>query len=86
MSKYVCKKCGSGDISYQVWVDEDGNNKHTSYNDWQIEYARHGQAWCEGEDCCGEIFGVQEIKAHIESDLQYAERGSKELENEDNIL
>ena len=85
MSKYVCKICGNNNISYQAWVDEDGNMK-PSYNNWQIEYARHGQAWCEGEDGCGEIFGVQEIKAHIESDLQYAERVSKELENEDYIL
>lgn len=62
MSKYVCKKCGNENISYQVWVDEDGNMNPNYYVntkiDWQIEYAMNGQAWCEGEDGCGEIFGV----------------------------
>ena len=64
MSKYVCKDCGNENISYQVWVDEDLNiNPNHTYLlnnkiDWQIEYAKNGQAWCEGEDGCGEIFEV----------------------------
>ena len=63
MSKYVCEKCGSGDISYQVWVDEDLNMNHKYLEDkfdWQIEFAKNGQAWCEGENGCGEIFAVGE--------------------------
>ena len=62
MGKYVCKKCGNEDISYQVWVDEDGNRNPNYYVntkiDWQVAYAENGQAWCEGEDGCGEIFEV----------------------------
>ena len=67
MSKYVCKKCGNEDISYQVWVDEDGKPINPNYTaqanvnnetEWQVEYAMNGQAWCEGEDGCGEIFEV----------------------------
>ena len=61
MSKYVCEKCGSGDISYQVWVYEDLNMNHKYLDDkfdWQIEWAKNGQAWCEGENGCGEIFAV----------------------------
>ena len=62
MNKYVCGTCGNENISYQVWVDEDGNRNPNYYVntkiDWQIEYAMNGQAWCEGEDGCGEIFEV----------------------------
>ena len=64
MSKYVCKNCGSEDVSYQVWVDENLKMNPKYYVntkiDWQIEYAENGQAWCEGENGCGEIFGVVE--------------------------
>jgi hypothetical protein len=61
MSKYVCKKCGSEDISYQVWVAEDLTMNHKYLDDkfdWQIEWAENGQAWGEGENGCGEIFVV----------------------------
>tara|TARA_R100001594_G_scaffold3697_1_gene13637 strand:+ start:129 stop:335 length:207 start_codon:yes stop_codon:yes gene_type:complete len=59
MSKYVCKDCGNENISYQVWVDEDGKFLEFQNDiDWQVAYAKNGQAWCEGEDGCGEIFGV----------------------------
>jgi hypothetical protein len=73
MSKYVCGRCGNENVSYQVWVDEDGN-RNTNYYvntkiDWQVAYAMNGQAWCEedeelGTDGCGEIFGV----VHKQSD------------------
>lgn len=65
MSKYVCKNCGNENVSYQVWVDEDGNRKQTFQEkclapeiEWQVGQAMNGQAWCEGEDGCGEIFEV----------------------------
>ena len=63
MSKYLSiTELATDKEIHQVWVDEDGNRNPNYYVntkiDWQIEYAKNGQAWCEGEDGCGEIFGV----------------------------
>ena len=60
MNKYVCKKCGSGDFSYQVGVDEDLVmwNKYPDDKVY-IEWAENGQAWCNGKNGCGEIFVVK---------------------------
>ena len=80
MSKYVCGTCGNENVSYQVWVDEDGN-RNTNYYvntkiDWQVAYAKNGQAWCEedkelGTDGCGEIFGVVHKQSDRWWDLNY---------------
>ena len=77
MSKYVCGICGNENVSYQVWVDEDGKfHEWQSSIDWQVAYAKNGQAWCEedeelGTDGCGEIFGVVHKQSDRWWDLNY---------------
>ena len=80
MSKYVCGICGNENVSYQVWVDEDGN-RNTNYYvntkiDWQVAYAMNGQAWCEEDEelgtmGCGEISGVVHKQSDRWWDLNY---------------
>ena len=77
MSKYVCGTCGNENVSYQVWVDEDGKFLEFQNDiDWQVAYAKNGQAWCEedeelGTDGCGEIFGVVHKQSDRWWDLNY---------------
>ena len=80
MSKYVCGTCGNENVSYQVWVDEDVNMNPNYYVntkiDWQVAYAKNGQAWCEEDEelgtmGCGEISGVVHKQSDRWWDLNY---------------
>ena len=83
MSRYVCGRCGNENVSYQVWVDEDGNRRQTFQErclapeiEWQVGQAMNGQAWCEQDEelgtmGCGEISGVVHKQSDRWWDLNY---------------